>query len=282
MTASSGMVSALQAPPSPAQSVPPSAESFRPSLLDAPPAPSRGASAIAGAGAAAAHVVVVLLALAGAGIAREVQASLAVTEMVDVELPPAAPEVAEKPPEPEPPPTPVPARAQPKEAKPEEPTPAAAVAGQVLAAADEALDFGDTFVAGTGDSYAGGVTERVGTSTRAVRDVNARAGGVAPAVSAAPARDLSRAPRLAGGMEWDCPFPPEADDASVDHAVVTLRVDVSATGQVRAVQATADPGYGFAREARRCAMSKRWSVGLDRDGHSVDAIALVNVRFDRQ
>jgi outer membrane biosynthesis protein TonB len=82
-------------------------------------------------------------------------------------------------------------------------------------------------------------------------------------------------------MQWDCPFPEEADDAGVDHAVVTLRVEVGGDGTVQSVRATSDPGHGFAREARRCAMSKRWSAGLDRAGNPANAVALVNVRFDR-
>jgi periplasmic protein TonB len=90
-----------------------------------------------------------------------------------------------------------------------------------------------------------------------------------------------RAPRLAGGASWSCPFPPEADVAGVNQAAVALRVSVGASGSVSAVQVTSEPGYGFGRAAKRCAMSKRWDPGLDASGRSVDATAVVNVRFVR-
>jgi protein TonB len=60
-----------------------------------------------------------------------------------------------------------------------------------------------------------------------------------------------------------------------------LRVSVGATGSVSGVQVTAEPGYGFGRAAKRCAMNKRWDPGLDASGRVVDATAVVNVRFVR-
>jgi protein TonB len=96
-----------------------------------------------------------------------------------------------------------------------------------------------------------------------------------------PLADATRAPALASGLHWDCPFPVEADDAGIDSAVVGLRVEVAADGKVREAKALADPGHGFAREARRCALSKRWAPGLNRAGQPVVAVALVNVRFER-
>jgi len=92
---------------------------------------------------------------------------------------------------------------------------------------------------------------------------------------------LSRAAQLAGGSTWECPFPLEADDAGVDHAVVSLRIEVAADGHVLSANATRDPGHGFVREARRCALSKRWSAGLDRAGQPVNSTTVVNVRFER-
>ena len=45
--------------------------------------------------------------------------------------------------------------------------------------------------------------------------------------------------------------------AMLDHAVATLRVEVDATGAARSVTVTKDPGHGFGREARRCALRCR-------------------------
>jgi protein TonB len=110
--------------------------------------------------------------------------------------------------------------------------------------------------------------------------MTARALGVTGATGNTVA-DRSRSPQLAGRAVWDCPFPEEADDDGVDHAVVTLRVEVSATGSVASVQASGDSSHGFGREARRCALSKRWAPALDRVGNSTAGVAIVNVRFDR-
>jgi protein TonB len=209
--------------------------------------------------------------------------------MIEVELPPPPAPVPEPEPEPEPPkaappPAPAPMRAAPKPVEPPPeaaPPPAAAQAAALLDAPSDVVDFGDTFVAGQGTSYAGGTTESGGTSKAVVPALNARAAGVVGGTGTDVKADLSRAPRLAGGTQWDCPFPAEADDFGVDHAVVGLRVEVSADGRVTAANATSDPGHGFAREARRCALSKRWAPGLDRAGNAINGAAVINVRFDR-
>jgi protein TonB len=104
---------------------------------------------------------------------------------------------------------------------------------------------------------------------------------VKPAPSLASGPDLTRRPSLAGGLEWDCAFPPEADAAGVDSAVVSVRVDVEASGAVRGVSIESDPGRGFGRAARRCAETKQWTPALDRGGHPIDGSAAVHVRFTR-
>jgi periplasmic protein TonB len=247
------------------------------SMLDAPPAPRTGTPWLASAGAVMIHAALVLLAtVVGTGIART--SAPARSETIEVELPPppAPPPDPDPDPDPEPQPRPRP-RAAPREAPP----PAAAQAGRVVEAPDEVLDFGDTVVASQAAVHAGGVTESGGTSAQAVRDGNARASGVEGGTGTSPGGDLSQLPRLAGGMEWDCPFPIEADTAGVDRAVVNLRVEVGAEGRVKAVEATSDPGHGFAREARACALRKRWSPAVDRAGRVVAAAVLVKVRFER-
>jgi periplasmic protein TonB len=246
------------------------------SILDAPTPTGRASSLVAGAGAVVVHGAFIVLAVfLGARVVRHAAERETVTQMIEVDLPPAAEPVAEAP-------RSKPARlpAPPKPTA-EAPPPAAAQAAQVLADADEIIDFGDAVVVGKGDRYAGGVTEAAGTASHAVRDTRARASGVEAATGAAPAADRSRPPRLAGGAEWDCPFPPESDQLGIDHAVVTLRIEVGADGRVAGVRATSDPGDGFGREARRCAMDKPWDAGLDRAGNPTVAVAVVNVRFDR-
>jgi periplasmic protein TonB len=96
------------------------------------------------------------------------------------------------------------------------------------------------------------------------------------------ALDRSRSPTLAGSGRWDCPFPREAKRAGVDAATVTLRVEVQADSRVESVIVMSDPGDGFGREARRCALSKRWQAGLDRAGNAAKRTTVVNVKFQRK
>lgn len=222
-------------------------------------------------------------------------------EWMEVVLPapPEAPEPTVVPAEPEPPPRPIapevprpalksaPAPAEPvvEEPRPSEPPPAAAEAGKVLEAPAEVVDIANTIVSGEG-SYRGGTTESGGISKVAVRDGNARASGVPGGTGlralAPPApKNLSRPPMLAGGGRWDCPFPSEADVEDIHSAVVSLRVRVGKSGTVEAVEVTRDPGFGFGREARRCALRKKWQPGLDKNGQATEGVAIVNVRFGR-
>lgn len=254
------------------------------SPLDAQPKKTSGPAIVGAAGALVVHVVLVLLAgvVVSAAASAHPRVTTRVTHLMDVEPPLAVarPAPAESPPAAA---EPTPAAPRPRVAVPkrEAPPPEAAQAGKVLAVAGDVVDFGDTFVAGTGRSYAGGVTERGGTATHAVTGVRARAGGVEGGTGTGRNGDRTRAPQLAGGASWDCPFPEEADDAGIDHALVTLRVEVDRAGLVARVEVTRDPGDGFGREARRCALRKRWSAGLDRAGVPTAAAAIVNVRFDR-
>jgi periplasmic protein TonB len=90
-----------------------------------------------------------------------------------------------------------------------------------------------------------------------------------PRAPVSTALDRSRPACLGGAGEWRCPFPPEADIAQVDDAFVTLQVDVAPNGAPSRVQVLSDPGNGFGREARRCAMGERYVTALDRDGTRV-------------
>ena len=257
------------------------------SVLDAPRSGPTGALAWAGLGACVVHVLLLGAALA-AGKNKALQhdvSAISTVSRLEVELvqPPPPPEPEpENPPQaaPAPAPKPVVRAPKPTPAPPKEaPPPAAAASGKLLAA--EAVDFGDSFVMGNAATHAGGVSANAGTSKQAVHDKNAQANGVQGGTGKNPAADATRAPALASGLHWDCPFPIEADDAGIDTAVVGLRVEVAADGKVREARALSDPGHGFAREARRCALSKRWAPGLDRAGNPTLGVALVNVRFER-
>jgi periplasmic protein TonB len=211
------------------------------------------------------------------------------TEVVDIDLP--------KPPAPPPPQTPPEAPKTPKadpptkvapakdEATPPQPAQAAAVLTR-REDPNEPVDLTNTFVTGTAAVYAGGSTTSWGTNLNAVRGVTAPVGMPARAptpssVPAMPRPDQSRPPALAGGREWSCPFPSEADTEEIDSAIVVIKISVNASGTVEDVAVVKDPGHGFGREARQCALSKSWTAALDRDGRPIDASTVLRVRFDR-
>jgi protein TonB len=157
------------------------------------------------------------------------------------------------------------------------PPPAPAQAAKVLTAEpkpEEPVDLtGNTIIQGNADTYAGGFTTSNGTSANAVRSMPSPTGvpggtGAPQAPPPAPTKDLSRNASV-GSAEWNCPFPPEADTAQVDEAWVTLQVDVRPDGSPASVRVVTDPGNGFGRVARQCAMNKHLTTALDRDGNPV-------------
>jgi protein TonB len=188
----------------------------------------------------------------------------------------------ETPPPPPPPPTaevkPEAPAARPLSREAPPPPPPPAQAAKVLtqeSKPDEPVDLtGNTIVQGNADAFAGGFTTATGTGTAAARTApgpSAAPGGGGPATgapqaAAPPGPDLSRSASLGGGSEWSCPFPQEADTAQIDEAWVTLQVDVKADGSPATVRVLGDPGNGFGREARRCALGKRYSTALDPKG----------------
>jgi periplasmic protein TonB len=239
-------------------------------------------------GAAVLHGMLLTAALvvpAGVPKQRMPEKPALVNELIQVEQepPPSPPPEAE--PTPQPPaavaPPPPKAAAVKRVKAPAAAAPAAAAAAKVLdrAPTDEVLDFGDTFVQGQAAQYAGGTTESGGTSRAKVSDPNARAYGTAQGKGDA-ALDRSSEPQLAD-RHWDCPFPDQADDEGMDSAVVGLKVRVAADGSVEQVDISQDPGHGFGRQARRCALRKRWEAGRDRAGNPIAATRLLNVSFGR-
>ncbi|MBI3202502.1 MAG: hypothetical protein HYZ29_13250 [Myxococcales bacterium] len=218
---------------------------------------------------------------------------------IDIDLP--------KEPEPPPPPAPEePAQAaeaeKPTEVKPTaapdqktgEPPPAAAEAGKVLTQEpdpNEPVDLtGDGFVSGTSDRFAGGTTAAAGTSKTAVKDPRAKPGGApgakgdkpgAAPPKAEPTKDGSR-PASPTSRSWNCGFPPEADFEQIDYATVMISVTVGTDGRAKSVNVLSDPGHGFGRLAKSCAMRMQYNVGVDKDGQPlVKTTSPFPVRFTR-
>ena len=201
----------------------------------------------------------------------------------------------EKEPEPPPPeekeePKPLVKQAEPPPDAPPQP-PAAAEAAKVLTAdpdPNEPVDMTNTIVQGNSENFAGGVTAKDGTSKTAVTNPNAQATGVpggtgtAPA-PAAPRVDRSRKASITGSSDWnDCPFPAEADAEQIDQAFVLIQVRVKPDGSPETVAVVQDPGHGFGREARKCAMRKKYTTALDPDGNPVAGQTNpFRVRFER-
>lgn len=241
-------------------------------MLAITPAESKRASWLALLFALALHLAFIAIA-ARIHRARPVHAPPLVTEMFEIEAPPPAPSL----PMPEPEPAPIAStprehtapRAPRTAPSPAPPSPAPAPSGT-----SDVLDFGSTLVTSTASSSsfaARGAAHGPSRATATARSSTTGAG----------TSDLSRAPALAGTTEWRCPFPLGADDAGIDHAVVTLRVDVADDGTALGAHVLDDPGHGFGQNARACALRKRFAPALDRQGAPQRAKATVQVTFDR-
>jgi protein TonB len=205
-------------------------------------------------------------------------------------------EAPPKPPEPEPEvkpvdnqkPEPVLQKSVAKIASPATKLPAAAQAGKTLTAADDGSgDVADfTMVQGSATDYAGGTTSAIGTSAKAVRGAASETPPSPKAVvsqKAAPASgpDLTRSPRPSGA-DWNCSHLFPRDPEAGDYATVSIVVTVSVDGSPKSVTVLRDPGHGFGAAARACAMSQRYSSGLDRQGNPALATTPpITVRFTR-
>jgi protein TonB len=203
----------------------------------------------------------------------------------------------EKPEEPPPPPPPEEkeppkqlVKELPKDEPPPEP-PAAAEAAKVLMqepAKDEPVDLtGNTFLNGQGETALGGVTQIGGKATRPTNNVAAVATGVQGGTGTAPAPpavkvDRSRAAAIMNKANLErCPFPAEADAEQVDEAAVGIEVKVGVDGRAETVSVTRDPGHGFGREARKCALREKYAPALNVDGVAIPGVYRVNFRFSR-
>lgn len=222
----------------------------------------------------------------------DVHAYLAKLYEVDLVEPPAPPPTPPTPdPEPEKEatrPAPSPAAAPQKD----QPPPPPAQAGKILTQEpdpNEPVDLtGQGFVTGNADTYAGGVTAANGTSATAVRNLNAAPGGVPggtgtkPGPTAISGPDLARPPSLLGGTDWECPFPAEADTEQIDFQRVQIVVTVRGDGSPQDVKVIGDPGHGFGRAARQCALRRRYNPAVDHQGNPVlSTMPPINVTFKR-
>jgi periplasmic protein TonB len=164
------------------------------------------------------------------------------------------------------------------------PPPSAAQAGKVLAAEkdDGPADF--TMVQGAG-VYAGGITSSTGTSKTAVTAQPRIAAAVGPATGGGgngngTGPDRSK-PARPVGSDWDCSsmFP---SAATVDTATVVIVARVRPDGSPEAITVVTDPGQGFGKAAKSCAMRQRYAAAEDREGRAIAAsTAPFRVRFTR-
>jgi protein TonB len=172
---------------------------------------------------------------------------------------------------------------QPEPAKAPEPEP------QPVAAAAEPAPVQPTMPVATVDANAPGAASiTVPASAPGARPagpgvIAARAPAAVrgPLVPGAINIDKSRRAGLADSARWDCPFPSEAESEGIERAKAVLRVEIDALGQPKKIDVTQDPGYGFGREARRCAMRRRWMSSLDRSGAPASDAVTVIVSFER-
>ena len=197
-----------------------------------------------------------------------------------VELAPPPPE--KPPPPPEAPPPPERVRQEPRPVRAKVPPPPAQ-AGRIVAAEphpDAPVDLtGNTFVTGSADAYAGGITTATGTNKVAVPpavvDPNARP-------TRRPGEPDRSAPVRLSEEEWQCPWPREADAEQIDEQAVILRVLVRADGSAETASLVSDPGHGFGQAALACALRTRFTPARNSAGEPIQAQSPpIRVRFTR-
>jgi periplasmic protein TonB len=210
----------------------------------------------------------------------------------------------EKEPEPPPPPPPEPEPDEPKaaptpqpqsKADPYDPPPTPAKAAAALTRKDDPSDkiedMTDTVVSSDGTATHGQQSASgkgdTPVTARTVSNLGTPGGTGTGAPKAGPPSggpgDRTKPPGLLGGStSWNCPFPPEADSDQIDEAVAVINITVRADGTPASVSIVTDPGHGFGRAARMCALARRYTPGLDREGNPTTATTPpVRVRFTR-
>ncbi len=207
---------------------------------------------------------------------------------------PAIPVSTARTPNPEAPPEP------PKEVLVEEPPPPNAWAPKILTAVDkpdEPIDLDDDAYV-TGNGVSGGIVSGVpggvvggvpgGTVGGIVGGVpggivggvaGGIVGGVPGGTVGGSAPSWKTPPKVKGPVH--CPFPVEADKDQIDAARVALRVTVETKGTASKVMVLSDPGHGFARAARTCALGLQYDPPRDAKGAPMAGEFTVIIRFDR-
>lgn len=224
----------------------------------------------------------------------------------DIDMKEVKPEPEKKEEPPPPPPDPEPAIVQPapkaadkpKDDPYEEQKAAPVQAAKILTApapdpnkvedlTDQGIVSGDNTTGPLGGQSAAAGTSNVITHNAAT-SLTGKPGGAGtadapPPPPGPPKPDLSRPAGIVGGASWsNCPFPDEADTDQIDYAQVTLIVTVRPDGSAQSVQVTSDPGHGFGRAARLCALARKYNAGLDGDGKSTTkSTPPIRVTFQR-
>jgi periplasmic protein TonB len=97
-----------------------------------------------------------------------------------------------------------------------------------------------------------------------------------------PGSDRSRSATLRGSRGWnDCPFPMEAEVDNVEQAAVLLKVSILPDGRPSDASILQDPGHGFGRAARSCAMARSYEPALDREGSPIFGAITIHIEFAR-
>jgi protein TonB len=80
---------------------------------------------------------------------------------------------------------------------------------------------------------------------------------------------------------WNCPFPPEADIEQINYMRVSVVVQVNSEGNPKSVEVLNDPGFGFGRAARQCALKQSYRSALNREGKAIAHSLATVVKFER-
>jgi len=225
------------------------------------------------------------------GWARDVHAAISLQLGQTYEI--VVPEKKDEPPPPpepvkeEPKPEPKVEKDPPKDQPPQ--PPAASQASQVVVREpdkNEPVEV-DGFINGPAETANGGITQRGGTSTVANYNPHAVATGTPGGTGTAPAPpptkvDRSRGARISNLANLErCPFPAEADSDQIDEAKVGVEVKVTPDGRAESVSVYTDPGHGFGREAKKCALRERYDAALNVDGQPIPGTFRVRFSFSR-
>jgi serine/threonine-protein kinase len=156
----------------------------------------------------------------------------------------------------------------------------------------------DSYMTAESDLYAGGITTRIGRFNLAGYRAGSPLGwtpgegwslrGGQPGAkgfgdpSKPTALDRSRPAWLHTNVTWDCGFPWEAGDR-INYAAVQLAVTVKPDGTPESAEVVSDPGHGFGRVAKLCALNQHFIPALDHDGQPLTATTRpFTVGFRRQ